>query len=1094
MKHKVVHTIFENIVRKSPNAVALATATNTFTYSAINANANVLARVLRQLGVGDGEVVGCFCKEAEIQIQALLGIFKAKQVYLPLDEKYKANHWSVLYEKIHPKVLVTSQENLDIVYGWNQEFEYTIPFLIVTSLDENKELMWSILKNENEGYVSVETTTAVSNENLHLSIDGKDANYIFFTSGSTGKPKAVLGCHESLAHFIEWEARELNVTSEDRIGQFTSLSFDASLRDIFLALTQGACICIPKKETKEHATLAKKWLMAEGITILHSIPTMIRFLLNKKETMVMEFPKLRYLLLAGEKLYARDVMNWRDRFGNNTQIINLYGATESTLVKTFHRVEEKLNGDLTDVISVGKPISETEILILNEKNERCGINEEGTIYIKTPYLSKGYYRDSELTQQKFIQNPLNEELDIIYDTGDYGAFNPDGTVRILGRKDGLLKINGVRCDLNAIESTLLELEAVTAVKCVVAYREDIASVIICFYASVNTTISEVRNQCLAKLSAYEMVGLHFEHMEALPTNSNGKIDTARLNQYAQSLITDEHSKKAATTPLEGAILEIWKEVLDQSNIGTDENIFLLGGHSLIMNQLVLKYQEQFNVQVNLTHMFEHTTIAQHAELIASLDSNLNETIPTLPSATNYELSEAQNKVYLLSELDKDAIAYDMTFTVELEGTYDSELLNKALQATVDRHEITRTVFGKDESGVLKQWILPKGKHRVSLVKHNLSESVSPYSEMQLHIDKESEGPFNFEEGPLLKVIYFQLSKDTSLLYMRAHQLICDAHSLNILHNNIMHFYEAYEQGKAPNMPALQIQYKDFAVWHKTQRFGKAFEESRAFWMERLSGDLPLFELPEVKTRPVSKTYNGQLVELNLSPRISKALVDFSKERRSTAFIGILTVWNILFQKYCQSNDLLLGTRSLGRYRSEFENQVGNYFNTVVVRNQVNENDSFQEIFEQVRRTTLESFEHQKYYFDWLIDDLELSTPSNRNPIYDVMITYEDKVGKSFELDTALIPFDEILYKGHSAPKLDILITAKLYEGFIQLTMQFNTDIYTRNTIALLLKDFGNIASELLQKPNLPIRDIDLKKQTKSNLKSKNLQRLKAFTA
>ncbi|MFP7658489.1 amino acid adenylation domain-containing protein [Chryseobacterium proteolyticum] len=548
MNKKVLHYLFENIAEEKSANIAVRTETKSVSYSELNSQANRLADLLAHFSIKKEDIITTFLDDRLAQLIAILGIFKSGSVYLPLDQKYSQNYWEELYTKIQPKVLLISKSNFNSFFQYDSLFEYNIPTIIAVDSNDGELIFSEYRKNEGI-YIENEIDRELSIYNKDIVVEGEDSNYIFFTSGSTGKPKAVLGSHQSLSHFIHWESKELAITEKVKVGQLTSLSFDASLRDIFVALINGGTICFPSKEIKEDSALLLQWLRNEKITLLHTIPTMLRLLSpihNAAETVTSdEFPELEYILLAGEKLYAKDITNWRKLYGQNTTIINLYGATESTLVKSFYRIENNLNRNSEEVLPVGQPISNTRILLVNEANELCRINEKGGIYIKTPFLSKGYYHDPVLTAEKFVQNPLSQEKDIVYKTGDYGKYDSERNVIVIGREDGMVKLNGVRIDMNSIETVILKLNDIHTVKCMIYNSDSISSSLVCFYESNTVTEDDLRMHCSKYLSVYEMPSVIFR-LKEFPVNANGKIDTVNLQNSIQKRLSEENTPQKKT--------------------------------------------------------------------------------------------------------------------------------------------------------------------------------------------------------------------------------------------------------------------------------------------------------------------------------------------------------------------------------------------------------------------------------------------------------------------------------------------------------------------------------------------------------------------
>ena len=288
--------------------------------------------------------------------------------------------------------------------------------------------------------------------------------YVMLTSGSTGEPKAILGCHKGLSHFVHWEVGELGLDETVRASQLAPTTFDVSLRDIFVPLLAGGTVCIPDTETRQSGRLLLRWMEDARVTLIHCVPSILRLLLREMEAEPGgRLPAVRHLLSAGEALYGADAIRWMDATEGRAELLNLYGPSETTLAKLFHRVTER-PAEPNAVLPVGKPISNTAVLILND-GALCAIGEIGEIHIDTPFRTLGYYGDPELTRKAFIPNPLAPSGGPIYRTGDLGRYLPDRSVEILGRTDRQVKVNGVRLELWEIEKGAMACDAVD--RCVV---------------------------------------------------------------------------------------------------------------------------------------------------------------------------------------------------------------------------------------------------------------------------------------------------------------------------------------------------------------------------------------------------------------------------------------------------------------------------------------------------------------------------------------------------------------------------------------------------------------------------------------------------
>ncbi|MDZ4344076.1 MAG: non-ribosomal peptide synthetase, partial [Candidatus Binatia bacterium] len=447
--------------------------------------------------------------------------------------------------------------------------------------------------------------------------------YIFFTSGTTGVPKGVLGCHKSLSHFLTWQRETFAIGPEDRIAQLTGVSFDAALRDIFLPLISGATLCLPEVHDHLASDEIIAWLEREQISVLHTVPSVAQsWLANLTEKI--SLPSLRWVFFVGEPLSDALVRQWRAAFHNAAEIVNLYGPTETTLVKCFYRVPADIG---PGVQPVGWPIPDTQALVLAGNHQLCGINEPGEIVLRTPFRSLGYVNAPEENQKRFVTNPFRDDpQDLIYFTGDAGCYRPDGSLEILGRLDDQVKIRGVRIEPAEVTATLARHPLVESCV-VVGKKNERDETYLAAYAVASgeekSTTTELRSYLLQQLPA-AMVPSVFVFLDSLPLTPNGKIDRKALPEPDQQRSAPEESYIAPRTEIENVVAGTWAEVLKLPRVGVHDNFFELGGHSLLATQIISRIHEALHMDVSLRALFEKPTVARLSNHIQTIQRARNE--------------------------------------------------------------------------------------------------------------------------------------------------------------------------------------------------------------------------------------------------------------------------------------------------------------------------------------------------------------------------------------------------------------------------------------------------------------------------------------
>ncbi|HEU4596569.1 MAG TPA: non-ribosomal peptide synthetase [Pyrinomonadaceae bacterium] len=598
----VIHSVFEEVAEGRADSLAVSDAGGSVTYGELNRAANRVAFNLRErYGVGRGAVVGLYLPAGINYVVGLLGVAKAGGVFLPLEPGTPALRQRMFLEKAKPALVVADAAH-DRSF---LELEIDVPLLRLEELSEGPAT------------------------NPPLEVDGDDASYIVFTSGSTGEPKAILGSQKGLSHFVHWEVKEFGLDQTARVSQLAPTTFDVSLRDIFAPLLAGGTLCIPTADARADSRQLLEWLDAEAVTLVHCVPSLFRGLLQE----LAERPRpdallrsLRHVLLAGEPLYVLDVQRWRALFGERVELVNLYGPSETTLAKAFQRIRE-VPPEPGRMIPVGRPLPNTALLVIKD-GQLCDPGERGEIgevFIKTPFMSKGYYGDPQLTAETFVQNPLNPNVpDIIYRTGDQGRYLSDMSVELLGRLDNQVKVRGIRIELGEIERALLRHPSVVQAVVVGLGHEDRRlgglkhedrQIYLTAYFIASEPLDDAGlREHLRHWLPEAMHPAFFVQLESFPLNLHGKVNRRALPSPVALLYRNRPCEPPADKT-EEAVAELWGEVLELPQVGVTHSFVELGGDSLRATRLPGRILMRFGVEVTLREILQEGTVRRLAAII-----------------------------------------------------------------------------------------------------------------------------------------------------------------------------------------------------------------------------------------------------------------------------------------------------------------------------------------------------------------------------------------------------------------------------------------------------------------------------------------------
>jgi len=595
-----IHELVEAQVARTPQATALICGAERLTYAELNRRANQLAKQLRDLGVGAETLVGVCLERTAAMVVGLLAILKAGGAYVPLDPAYPKQRLSFILEDARVPVLLT-QDSL------RNDLRFEIPNLKIVRLDPQGNATRNTRPEPLPHSVFRLPQTVVASDNLA---------YVIYTSGSTGRPKGVAIEHRSAVVFIHWAKRTFAPEELAGVLAATSICFDLSVFELFVPLSWGGTVVLA-----EHALQLPGLPARREVTLINTVPSAIAELLRMGAVP----ESVRTVNLAGEPLSTRLAQQLYD-LRTIRKVYDLYGPSEDTTYSTF--VLRSPHGPAT----IGRPIANTQVYILDRHLQPAPIGVPGELCLSGDGLARGYLNRPELTAEKFVPNPFSDRPGTrLYQTGDRARYLPDGNIESLGRMDHQVKIRGFRVEPGEIESVLSRHPAVR--ESVVVARQDAPGDIrlVAYVVAKPATapnISELRDFLKKQLPDY-MVPSAFLPLEKMPLMPNGKLDRRALPAPDQSRPDLERVYAAPGTTTEGALAEIWSEVLGMDQVGIHDNFFELGGHSLLATQVLTRVREAFQVELSLRRFFEAPTIA---ELAAAVEEALIQEIKELSNA------------------------------------------------------------------------------------------------------------------------------------------------------------------------------------------------------------------------------------------------------------------------------------------------------------------------------------------------------------------------------------------------------------------------------------------------------------------------------
>ncbi|MFK8101397.1 MAG: amino acid adenylation domain-containing protein [Saprospiraceae bacterium] len=1034
--------LFEAQVARTPNKGALALHEEELTYQALNERANQLAHHLRLKGVTKETLVGVCIGRSLDMVVAVLGILKAGGAYLPIDPNYPA-------ERIH---YLLDDSNVQIVLS-NTESAKAL---------QEKEAIDLILLDVEASQIQKAPKTAVIHQ-----IQPEDLAYVIYTSGSTGKPKGVMIEQRNAINIVLDHTQRFEITPEDHVLQFTSLSFDVSMSEIFMAFLGGARLVLVDKATIADTNLFINYLKNQRVNVACIPPGYLS---------VLDLDKINHLrvIVMGGEVGSVEQSVYCAQFSN---VFNVYGPTECSVTTTAYQVRPTDAGKLQ--LPIGSPLPNTEVYILDAYQQLVPEKVAGEICIGGVGVGRGYLYQEELSKEKFIPNPfrLGERL---YRTGDKGKWLPDGNIAFLGRLDNQVKIRGHRIELGEIETILANLDFIN--QCVVLALPDANKnlQLVAYYVPLaGTTAAQtatIKPHLHRRLPEYMQPTALIE-MEAFSMTINDKVDKKALPAPDFTTLV-QTAYVAPRNETEVHLAKIWQALLKIQKVGIHDNFFELGGHSLLATRVVSAVRKEMTVEISIKDLFTYPNIAQLSDLM--LTERFSTTLPAIVAMERPDrlpLSFAQERLWFIDKLE-GSTHYHMPIIQRLSGNFEVGALEYAFQEVINRHEVLRTVF-VEENGEAFQQILPKNEWHLSYEEQLDLEAGALSIYLEKLVDKTINQAFDLAKDHMIRARLVKLPKEEYLLIVVLHHIASDGWSNPILFNELVELYEAKQADRSAQLNPLSIQYADYALWQRAYLDGEVLEQKLNYWADKLSG-LEVLNLPTDFPRPAIQSNKGGQLIFELDGHLYEGLNNLAQREGSTMFMLLLTVFKVLLHKHSGQNDIVVGTSIANRTQEEIEALIGFFVNTLTLRSDLSGNPSFVDLLAQIRTTTLEAYQHQDVPFEKIVDRVGVQRDMSRSPLFQVLFSYGSNVEVStvnFSSATTKEPVEETELTeetfAYESTQFDLSFNVVEVSQKLSVAIEYCVDLFKPATIEKLMVHYQSLLSAILKNPKETIGEYQI---------------------
>ncbi|HEX7241006.1 MAG TPA: amino acid adenylation domain-containing protein, partial [Longimicrobiaceae bacterium] len=1040
---RCVHELFAGQAARTPHAVAVVCGGDALTFAGLADRAERLARALRREGVEPERVVGIFMENSVDTVCALLATLQAGGCCLLLDPEHPVSRLAYLLEDAGVDVAVAQPHLAGRLLGARAGLRVLEP---------------------------LPDSPAGAREAPLPRVPLESAAYLVYTSGSTGRPKGVLVPHSAAAvHFTEM-ARAYPYLPGDRVLVFAAQTFDSFFEESLAPLLVGASVALRDPVVWTPAEFAAR-IGALGVTVADVPPAYWAQLVRERDVVLELKRRLRLMVVGGEALPAATVRAWAECGGGEVRLLNAYGPTEAVVTSTLHEAVEGHGAAWGASVPIGRPVGGRAAYVLDTRGEPVPVGVPGELYLGGPALARGYLGRAELTAEKFVPDGFGPAGGRQYRTGDRVRWRTSGELEYLGRIDQQVKVRGVRIEPGEVEAALLEQARVR--EAVVVVREDVPGErrlvgYVVPGAGAEVSASELRAHLRERLPEQLVPGA-FVVMEGLPLTPNGKVDRRALPAPERGA---GEAYLAPRTPTEEVLAGMWAELLGTGRVGVEESFFELGGHSLLAMQVVSRARQAFGVEVPLRALFETPTVAALAGRIEALRSAGAVTVPPLervPRTGPLPLSFAQQRLWLVHQLEPESPAYNMPSALRLRGALDPRAMRAGLHELARRHEALRTTFA-ERDGAPVQVVHPAAPVPLALVDLRALPAAEREAEAGRLGEAEALRPFDLARGPLLRALLVRLGEDDHVLCFTLHHAVGDGWSMDVLVREVSALYTAFSRGEASPLPELPVQYADFTVWQRSWLSGDVLEAQLAYWRDRLAGAPALLELPTERPRPPVHEGRGDLVDFDLPPETTRALASLARREGATTFMALLAAWSALLARWSGQDDVVVGSPIAGRTRAEVEGLIGFFANTLVLRTDLSGSPTFRDLLARVRETTLGAYQHQDLPFERLVEELAPQRSLSHTPLFQVLLVLQN----TGPADLRLGPLEaHPLDSEFSIAKFDLTFALAEREDRLAGALSYRTALWGRAAVERMLGHFGALLEAAVADPDRRVHEMDL---------------------
>ncbi|MCA9157770.1 MAG: amino acid adenylation domain-containing protein, partial [Planctomycetales bacterium] len=961
-----------------------------------------------------GDHVAIIMRRSPELLAAIIGILQAGGAYVPLEPSHPADYLKKQIEDAEVDYAVVDEANANLLPPSVQQIQLS------KSISDPAAGTFELA-----GGASLANSASIA--------------YVMYTSGSTGRPKAVAIPHRAVVRLVSG-CHYSPIHDQDVVLGLAPTSFDASTFEIWATLLQGARLeLFPADELVEGAALARM-IDEQQVTILWLTAGLFHELVQQDPV---PFQAVRILLTGGDVVLPNDVARIFERTSIE-RVVNGYGPTENTTFTCCHTMDSRPDGTR---IPIGAPIPGTTVHVLDGRMRICPLGIAGELYVGGIGLARGYYRLPRLTATRFVPDPFTDQPgQRLYRTGDRVRMRDDGLLDFLGRFDRQVKVRGFRIEPSEVEAVLLSHPEVTSAAVFdegdAAQRQLVGAVVT---ERAELKVDTLREYLVSQLPDYA-VPSRLIIVDAFPLTIQGKVDRQTLLSALSSRPVLNELYVSPRNAREALLADMLAQLLQLDRVGVNDNFFDIGGHSLLATRVLLRLRQQFNVDLPLRELFAEPTVAGLARLIDRADaSNVLEEIATVPRDGGLPLSPAQDRIWFLQQLAPQSPFFNIPLSVRILGPIDIDRLCEAARHLVARHEALHTRF-EDHQGTPLQHIEKDVNFEPQVIDLRSHPSANAEaSQIQLRLARR---PFQLGSEIPVRFTLIQVADGETWAVLNFHHIAVDGWSLWILLSELRVLYEFQSCDGAAStvLPALPVQYADFAVWQRERMNSPHVTEQLDYWRRQLSDAPRVLRLPADYPPPAIQRFVGDQHLFTIPEATWTRVLELARTQGTTPYVVALAAYQALLVRHTGQEDICVGVAVAGRTHPATESLVGCFANTLVLRSRAFSNQRFIDHLHLTHQTVLDAHANQDLAFETLLHELHPDRDLSTTPLFQVMFGLERAPVK---ISSQQSLHYELLRSPTGTTKCDMSLLLTEYDGSVSGIIEYNTDLFDRATIVRL---------------------------------------------